>query len=179
MRVYDPAARQVIHEFFVTGVPQAFTGGARVAMQPRRHYSPGGGTRTLLLASAISVSHPGTLQSSDGTPPLTPPAGLLDTPRCAIAAWTPWQERPDNRTVLHLLELGPDPQTFTRTLYRFGITGLSPSTRWYLESSPDLQTWSPRPEFFYLPPSASGTSYFEISIFGGLGPRHSFRLRQQ
>ncbi|HEX2746489.1 MAG TPA: hypothetical protein VHM91_00710, partial [Verrucomicrobiales bacterium] len=70
-------------------------------------------------------------------------------------------------------------QNFTEVRYRFRITGLPPSSRWFLESSPDLQTWSQRPEFFYFPPNASGTSYFEINILGGLGPRHSFRLRRQ
>jgi hypothetical protein len=177
--VYDPLQKQALHGFFVTTAAQNFMGGARVAMQPRRHYSPSGGTRTLLLASSISVAHPGALHSSDGTPPVTPPAGLLDTPRCAIAAWTPWQDRPGTRTVLHFLGSRPEPQNPAETRCQFRITGLPPNKAWSLESSPNLQSWTPRSEFLYHPSGPTGTNYCEISVFGALGPKHFWRLRSQ
>jgi hypothetical protein len=175
--MYDPKRKETIFGFFVTSESQNYAGGARVAMQPRRHYSPSGGTRTLLLADAISVAHPGILYSSDGASPVTPPGGLLEQSGTVIAAWTPRQDRPRSGTDMHLISVETN---FTAPIpYRvnkFRITDIPPQTRWQVQSSPDLQSWS-NTSSFVSRTGAEGHDYLDI-VIGGYPPKNFWRLRQ-
>lgn len=176
VRVYDRRNNAVPLEFFVTGPEAAYLGGAWVTLSPRPHYSPSGGWRSIVLATARSQAHPGIMRFSDGAAPVTPPGDLLVSP-AALAAWTPRQLRSEPMA----LQL----TSFTREVLtaraRFFVSHAPAGGLLQLEQSPSMSanSWLPQAGTPIIETGPDGTGVFEVSGLSGLGLKHFWRLRRQ